>query len=193
MIVSVPRRLFTVDEYYRMAAAGVFQPGERVELLDGEIVPMNPIGSPHAWCVTRPTEIFAPLVGRVRLRVQHPIRLHDRCEPEPDLALVRRSAPQDRHPSAADTLLIVEAADNSLRKDRGRKRAIYARARIPESWIVDLSGERVEIYRQPTARGYRLTSLARRGEIVSPLCTPDLDMDVSAILGDAAPAGPTAD
>ncbi len=90
MSVSIPRRLFTVDEYYRMAAAGVFRPDERVELLDGEIVPMNPIGSEHAWCVTRLNRVFSQeLGGRFIVWVQNPLRIRDRCEPEADVTVVR--------------------------------------------------------------------------------------------------------
>src|SRR3954463_12546690 len=98
MAVSVPRRLFTVDEYYEMARVGILKPHERVELLDGEIVPMNPIGSPHAWCVTRRTGIFARVWDHAITRIQHPLRLGDRSEPEPDVVLVQPDTPEDRHP-----------------------------------------------------------------------------------------------
>ena len=184
MAVPVPRRLFTVDEYYRMAEAGIFKPGERVELLDGEIVPMNPIGSSHAWCVKRLTDIFVSGLGnRFILSIQDPIHLDEHAEPEPDVAIVRRIAPQDRHPGPADTLLVVEVADSSIRVDRGRKRAMYARAGIPEYWIVDLAADRIEVYRQPGKRGYRSTALLARGDTVSPLCAPDLNVEVAAVLG----------
>jgi Uma2 family endonuclease len=146
---------------------------------------MNPIGSPHAWCVKRLSGTFVSrLLGRFVVSIQDPVRLDDRCEPEPDLAVIRLDSSQDRHPGAADTLLIIEVADSSLRKDRGRKRGIYARAHIPEYWIVDITGDRIEVHRQPSSRGYRSTSIARRGETVSPLCAPDLVIDVSTILGD---------
>ena len=189
MAVPLPRRLFTVDEYHRMGEAGIFRDDERVELLDGEIVPMNPIGSPHAWCVTRLIEIFAPLIGTYRIMSQNPVQLHDLAEPEPDLAIVSRSAPQTRHPRPDETLLVIEVADSSITKDRGQKRAMYARARIQEYWIVDLNADRIEVYRRPGARGYRSTTLLTRGETVGPLCAPDLVVDARAVLGEPA-AGP---
>src|SRR3954451_15979321 len=116
MAVSVPRRLFTVDEYYEMARVGILKPDERVELLDGEIVPMNPIGSPHAWCVTRLTETFAPLIGRIRFRTENPLILGERAEPEPDMVILRPDVAEDRHPRPADTFLVIEVADTSIRK-----------------------------------------------------------------------------
>ena len=188
MAVQLPRRLFTVDEYHRMGKAGVFRDDEHVELLDGEIVPMNPIGSPHAWCVNRLIEAFAPLIGKFRLQVQNPVRLYDLAEPEPDIAILLRRTPQNRHPRPEETVLIVEVADSSLRKDRGRKRAMYARAHIQDYWIVDLNNDRIEVYRRPTVRGYRSMALLGRGETVSPICAPDLVVDVSEVLGDATPA-----
>ncbi|MGE3273136.1 MAG: Uma2 family endonuclease [Chloroflexota bacterium] len=190
MAVSVPRRLFTVDEYYRMAEAGILRPDERVELLDGEIVPMNPIGSPHAWCVRRLTSIFAAGLGdRFILSVQNPVHLDDRAEPEPDIAIVQPGAPQDRHPGPAETMLIIEVADSSINVDRGRKRRMYARAGIPEYWIVDLNSERLEVYREPSRTRYRAVQLLSRDATVSPLCAPDLAVTVAAVLGNSRPEG----
>jgi len=184
MAVSAPRRRrFTVDEYYAMAKAGILKPDERVELLDGEIVAMNAIGSPHAWCVTRLSEIFVPLLGLIRIRLQNPLRLDTYAEPEPDVVIVRPDAPQDRHPGPAETLLVVEVSDSSIRVDRGRKRRMYGRARIAEYWIVDLNADRIEVYRAPSPGGYRSVSLLGRGERVSPLFVPDFWVDVTTILG----------
>jgi Uma2 family endonuclease len=181
--VPVPRRLFTVDEYYAMAKHGILKPDERVELLDGEIVPMNPIGSPHAWCVTYLTEVFAPLIGRIILRIQNPLRLDSRAEPEPDITILRPDAPRNRHPVPDDVLLVVEVADSSLRKDRGLKRRMYARAGIFEYWIVDLQAGRIEAYRDPVRSRYRSVRLLRPGDTVSPIFAPDLVVDVARVLG----------
>jgi Uma2 family endonuclease len=181
--VPVPRRLFTVDEYYAMAKHGILRPDERVELLDGEIVPMNPIGSPHAWCVTDLTEVFAPLIGQIRLRIQNPLRLDGHAEPEPDVTIVRPETPRNRHPGPDETLLVIEVADSSLRKDRGRKRRMYARAGIFEYWIVDLNAGRIEVYRDPLRSRYRSVRLLRPGDTVSPIFAPDLVVDVSMVLG----------
>jgi Uma2 family endonuclease len=194
MAVPLPRRRFTVDEYYRMAEAGIFKPDERVELLEGEIVPMNPVGTPHFWCVNRLNQRFSQVPdSRWIVSVQGPLRLHDGGEPEPDVVILRPDTPQNRHPGPADALLVIEVADGSITKDRGLKRGMYARARIPEYWIVDLNTDRVEVYRQPWARGYRSTTLAGRGETISPLCAPDLVASVDAILGEPQPDQPAAD
>jgi len=188
MVVSVPKRLFTVDEYYEMARVGILKPDERVELLDGEIVPMNAIGSLHAWCVTRLNEIFTPLTGRIRVRSQNPLRLGLRAEPEPDITIIRPDALEDRHPGPADALLVIEVSDSSITKDRGRKRRMYARAGIPDYWIVDLRSDCIEVYREPSPRGYRSVTLLGRGDRIAPLFAPELLIDVSAILGRAATA-----
>lgn len=183
MAVSVPRRLFTVDEYYEMARVGILKPNERVELLDGEIVPMNPIGAPHAWCVKRLIGVFAPLIGRIRLSIQDPLRLDGRGEPEPDLVVIRPDAPEDRHPGPSDALLVIEVSDSSIRVDRGRKRRMYARAGIPDYWIVDLNADRLEVYRDPAGARYRSVTVLGHDEAVSPLFAPDLLITVSTILG----------
>lgn len=183
MAVSVPRRLFTVHEYYEMARVGILKPDERVELLDGEIVPMNAISSPHAWCVTRLNSHFTRIDDRCKIAVQNPLRLHERSEPEPDLVILQPDTPEDRHPGPADAFLVIEVAETSLRTDRGRKRTMYARAGIPEYWIVDLQHDRIEVYRDPARGRYQAVWLASRGDTLSPLFAPDLLVDVAAVLG----------
>jgi Uma2 family endonuclease len=185
MAVPVPKRLFTVEEYYEMARAGILKPDERVELLDGEIVRMNAIGSPHAWCVNRLTGFFFRIEDRLKVGPQNPLRLNDRSEPEPDVVILQPDTPEDRHPEPADVFLVIEVADSSISVDRRRKRPMYARAGIPEYWIVDLNADRVEIYRDPLpSRGrYRSATLLGRGDTVSPLFAPDIEVDVTMILG----------
>ena len=182
MVVQPRDRMFTVDEYYRMAEAGILRPDERVELVDGRIVAMNPIGSPHAWCVSRLNRIFARR-DDILVNVQNPVRLDDHSEPEPDLTILRLETPQDRHPRSEDVLLVVEVADTSLTYDRQTKGPLYARHGIPEFWIVDLGGERVEVHREPSLAGYRMVRVFQRGEPVSPAFAPDLVIDVDTILG----------
>src|SRR5215213_6672507 len=111
MAVSVPRRLFTVDEYYEMARVGILKPDERVELLDGEIVKMNAIGSPHAWCVNRLNRVFSGFSDRFIVSIQAPLRLGNRSEPEPDVVLLQLDTPEDRHPGPQDAPLVIEVAD----------------------------------------------------------------------------------
>jgi Uma2 family endonuclease len=183
---SVPRRHFTVDEYYRMAKAGVLREDERVELLDGEIIEMSPIGSRHAACVRGLTRQFVRQLGdKAIVSTQNPVRLSSGSEPEPDIALLR---PKDdgyanSHPGPADVLLLIEVADTTLDYDRDTKLLFYAAASIPEVWIWDLNGERVLVYREPHDGQYRQTSVVERGGVLSPMAFPDLELLVDDFLG----------
>jgi Uma2 family endonuclease len=179
-------RLFTVDEYYKMAEAGIIGRDERVELIAGRIVTTGPIGSPHAWCVNRLADVLSQVRTRAFIGVQNPVRLDSNGVPEPDIAVIRRDAPDDRHPAPADVLLIVEVADTSLTYDRHTKVPLYARAGIPETWIADLNGERIEVHREPSPDGYRLVRAYGRGERISPLFAPDLVVEVDEVLGPPA-------
>src|SRR6476620_10907112 len=138
------RHRFDVDDYYRMAEVGILSRGDRVELIEGEIVDMAPIGSAHGGTVVALTELVARLVadGKVLVSVQGPLRLDPHNEPQPDLMLLRPRADRSRnsHPTAADVLLLVEVADNSLAYDHGPRLALYARHSVPEVWVVDLHG-----------------------------------------------------
>ena len=176
MVVQPRDRMFT------MAEAGILRPDERVGLVDGRIVAMNPIGSLHAWCVSRLNRVFARR-DDILVNVQNPVRLDAHSEPEPDLAILRLETPQDRHPRPEDILLVVEVADTSLTYDLLTKGPLYARHGIPEFWIVDLGGERVEVHREPSLAGYRMVRIFQRGEPVSPAFAPDLVIDVDTILG----------
>jgi Uma2 family endonuclease len=132
MSVPVPKRRFTVDEYYRMAEAGILRPDERVELIEGEIIEMAAIGSRHAAFVKRLNRMLVRGVGaRGVVSVQDPVRLSELSEPEPDLAVLeyRADCYAAAHPTPADTLLIVEVADTTLGWDRGRKAPLYAVSR----------------------------------------------------------------
>lgn len=146
------RRRFTVDEYYRMAEAGILHEDDRVELIEGELIEMSPIGSEHAGCVDALGTLFHERLGSlVHVRIQNPVRLSQRLEPEPDVALLRPRADRyrDSHPGAADILLLIEVADTSLAYDKRTKLRLYAREGVPETWIVDLGGSRVEAHRRP--------------------------------------------
>ncbi len=157
MSLSVTHYRFTVDEYHRMGEAGILGPDDRVELIDGEIVMMTPIGSRHAACVDRCTHFFTRLVGdRAIVRVQNPIQLDDYSEPEPDISLLR---PRDdfyatAHPLPGDVLLVVEVADTSIGYDREVKLPLYGSMGILEVWIVDLGRRCIDAYRAPIAGGY---------------------------------------
>ena len=186
MALQLPRRLFTTAEYHRMAEAGVLAEDDRVELIDGEILEMSPIGSRHAACVARLTSLFAQTLGAAAIVWgQNPIHLGERSEPEPDLALLppRADFYAAGHPGPDDVLLLIEVADTSILYDRQVKVPLYARSGIPEVWLVDLDQQHVAIHRDPTPEGYGIARVARPGETISPTAIPDLAIAVSDILG----------
>jgi Uma2 family endonuclease len=183
--VGGERRRFTVEEYHRMAAAGILRPDERVELLDGEIVRMSPIGSRHAGRVERLRDLLRDRAGgRALVRGQNPVRLSGYDEPQPDLAVVRVRADyyEEGHPTAAEILLLIEVADTTLAPDRRQKLPIYAAAGVRETWLLDVQGEALEVYREPGPQGYAQKRLHRRGERVAPAALPELVLDVAELV-----------
>ena len=180
------RRKLDVGEYYRMAEAGVLGPDERVELIEGEIVAMVPIGSGHGGTVTGlNNRLVIAAAGRALVTVQSPLRLSDRSEPEPDLMLVKPRADAYRaaHPTAADVLLLIEVSESSLRFDREVKLPLYARHGVPEVWIVNRPGEVVEVHRDPADEAWRTTRRAGRGTVLEPALLPGLRIAVDDVLG----------
>ena len=178
-------RLFTVDEYYAMAEAGILAPDERVELLDGRIYIMSPIGSPHAACVDHLNELLMlHLAGKATIRIQNPIHLAERTEPEPDVALLKRRSDfyAHAHPTPADVLLAIEVADTTLATDRAIKLPLYARHGINTTWIVNLPDSCVEIYSEPAPEGYRRSERRRRGQTLDVPAFPDLSLSVDDVL-----------
>ena len=186
MTVQVLRRRFTVDEYHRMGQVGILGEDDRVELLEGEIVEMAPIGSRHQATVDRLTRLFSGRVAEVALvRVQGPVRLAEDSEPQPDVTLLRLRDDfyGTAHPQPEDVLLLVEVSDSSIEYDREVKLPHYARQGIPEVWIVDLDKEAIEVYRDPTVEGYRGVLQLARGQALSPQHFPLLDLAVDEVLG----------
>ncbi|RME65390.1 MAG: Uma2 family endonuclease [Caldilineae bacterium] len=170
MTVQLARRLFTTTEYEQMVAAGLLGEDDRVELLDGEIVQMSPIGSRHAACVNRLTRLLTRVVGQKAIvSVQNPVRLDDYSEPEPDLAVLvyREDFYAEAHPTPQDVLLLIEVVDTSAEQDRSVKLPLYARAGIPETWLVDLEAGVVDAYRTPSAEGYLLRQRYLPGQTVT--------------------------
>src|SRR5665213_3138786 len=156
MLVQTQHR-FTVEDYYRMAETGVLKPDARVELLDGKIIDMSPIGPFHGGITKYLSKIFfGAAKGRWITAVQDPVRLDDHSEPQPDLMLLKPSADyyRKRHPQPEDVFLLVEISDTSLEKDQKVKLPAYARAGIAEVWIVNLNEQTIEVYRQPHFAGY---------------------------------------
>lgn len=182
---TVNRFKFSVAEYYALAQAGILGADVRVELIDGEIVNMSPINPQHASQVDKLAALFFNrLPGRAMVRQQNPVRLSDDSEPQPDVALVLPEADRYKkaHPKPSEVLLIVEVSDTTLNYDRGTKVPLYARAGIPEVWLVSLSDNRLEVYRHPEDRDYRERLLLRLGDSLSPLAFPDVTFSVQEIL-----------
>jgi Uma2 family endonuclease len=185
MTVQVLRRRFTVDEYYRMAEAGILHEDDRVELIEGEIVEMAPIGSRHDACVMRLNQLFHKYGGqRVLVKVQGPIHLGEYSELQPDITLLhpRPDFYRTAHPGPQDILLLVEVAETSLSYDREVKASLYARAGIREYWIVDLADETVEVYQEPSPAGYRLIRRLRHGDRIAPEAFPDVEIAIDDVL-----------
>jgi Uma2 family endonuclease len=186
MAVEILRRRFTVEEYRRMGEAKILREDDRVELIEGEVVQMTPIGSRHAACVARLNHLLLRAAGdRAIVWVQNPIGIPPHSEPQPDLALLR---PRDDfyasgHPEPHDVLLVIEVADTSLDFDRSVKLPLYAEAGIRELWLVDLAGEAVEVHRAPEGRRYRQVQRVLRGQHVDSRVLPELRVSVEHVLG----------
>jgi len=186
MSVNVEKRVFNVDEFYKMAEVGIFNEDDRVELIEGEIINMCPIGSYHIACVNRFTRLLVQKAGDLAIvNVQNPIRLDNLSEPQPDISLVapRTDFYQRQTASASDVLLLVEVADSSLDFGKKVKIPLYARAGIPEVWLAVLAAGQIIVYSQPAEGVYRTVRILRRGETLSPEKLPYIEVLVDEILG----------
>ncbi len=181
-----PRRhRLTVADYYRMGEVGILAPDARVELIEGEIIDMAPIGSPHVSAVLQLDHLLQEAVrGNALVLVHNPIVLDDYSAPQPDLALLRPRADYYRSALArpGDVLLIIEVAQSSLRFDRDDKIPLYARHGIPEAWLVDLQAKRLVRYRHPQQGAYTVID---EPDLRSPLgiaALPETHFDLSTLL-----------
>ena len=184
-MLAAKKRNFSVDDYYRLAEEGILTEDDRVELINGEIIVMSPINSPHASGVKAFTIEFYKRVGdRAVISVQDPIHLSDDTEPQPDLALLRYRDDlyAGAHPTPDDILLLVEVADSSLERDREKARDTYAKHGIPELWIANLRDEVVERYRGPKPDGYEDAEIFNRGDTISPELLTDVEFAVDHLL-----------
>ncbi|MGI8602654.1 MAG: Uma2 family endonuclease [Verrucomicrobiales bacterium] len=176
---------FTVDEYYRMAETGVIRPDARVELLDGQIRDMMPIGSFHASVVDQLADLFFRAGGdRWLIRVQSALRLDKFSEPQPDLMLLKRKDDFYRkgHPRPSDVFLLIEVADSSVIYDREEKLPAYARGGLNEVWIVNIPQKQVEVYREPHFLGYEQTTFYGVGDSISPQTFSDISIKVGDLV-----------
>jgi len=167
-----------------MGEAGILHEDDRVELIEGEIVEMAAIGTRHFACVNALTWLLVRGVGDAAIvSVQNPVRLDEHTEPQPDLTVIRTRDYRRSLHGPEDALLLIEVSDTTLRYDRGVKLPLYARAGIPEVWIVDLVGEVIERYAGPSGDGYRRVEQARRGEKIESEALPRLTLRVDPVLG----------
>lgn len=185
MTVKARKYRFTVEDYHKLAQAGVLSEDSRVELIEGEIIEMVPIGSRHAASVKRLNHLFSQQVEEKALvSVQDPVHLGEHFEPQPDLALLEPHSDfyADRHPGPGDLLLVVEVAENSQEYDREVKIPLYAQAGIPEAWLVDLDNRVIVSYRQPGEEGYQKVREHKAGERLVPGSLEELEVKVEKVL-----------
>jgi Uma2 family endonuclease len=179
---TVPYR-FTVKNYLHMAETGVFAQDYRVELIDGEIVEMTPIGNRHGFCVTALDGAFHAGAIDAVIWVQSSIQISAYSHLQPDVALLKPPLQRYRSgvPQADDVLLVVEVADSSLLYDRNIKAVLYAKAGIQEYWLVDLIHSRVSVYRNPTGDAYRSVTQLRSGDTAQPAAFPNCAIEVAEL------------
>jgi Uma2 family endonuclease len=184
MVAPIVVQPVTVAEYHRLAEIGVLTENDRVELIDGAIVQLSPIGPVHATSVTGLHNHLVRSIGdSVEVRSQNPVRLNDRSEPEPDVAVLQLRSYREMTPTPADVILLIEVADSTLADDRGTKLPPYAAAGIPEVFLVDVLAEQVERHTEPRDGEYRTIITAGRGETLRSSVLPALAIPVDLALG----------
>lgn len=185
MYAQLERHRFTVTDYHRLLETGVLDEDSRVELLNGEIIKMSPIGPRHAGTVDRIDELLkGKLKKQAIVRIQSPIQLDDYSEPQPDLTVLKRRADfyTTSHPQPADVLLAIEVADTTADADRSVKLPAYARAGIYEVWLVDLYADRVEVHANPYNGVYQEVRIVQRGQRVTSKTLPQLKLKADSLL-----------
>src|SRR5262249_52216070 len=186
METEVTKKLFTVDEYYRMADAGILTEDDRVELIDGEIIEISPIGNRHQACVNRANTFFNEAFGRAAIvSNQSPLRLSNYTEPVPDVIVLKPApdfyASRERRPG--DVFLVVEVSDTTLRYDKNLKLPRYAAAGVAEVWIEDLRNDLLLVYRDPGEKGFKTSLILHRGDSISPLAFPKVTFKIDDLIG----------
>ena len=176
------RHKLDVAAFYRMAEVGIIGARDRIELIDGDLIDMAPIGDDHVAAVDLLTErLVLATHGRATTSVQNPLRLDQQTQPQPDLTLYRRSDRSGAQRGPADVLLVVEVADSSLDYDSSVKGGLYSRFEIPEYWIVDVKSHTIVIHRQASMAGYKDVQTVRSGTPVSLAAAPDIVIDLTGL------------
>ena len=177
-------KLWTVDDYHRMVATGVLTGSDRVELLEGQVIEMSPQLPPHAATTQRAFRYLDRLLEAVAyVRMQLPVTLKPKSEPEPDIAVVRIDANEygDRHPTPKDIFLIIEVADSTLLGDRQQKALVYAKAGIADYWILDVNAKQVYVFREPTPVGYQQEAIVAANTVLAPVVFPDITIPLNQL------------
>jgi Uma2 family endonuclease len=179
-------RKFTVEQYHKMADVGILTEDDRVELINGEIIEMSPIGLKHAATVNRLTNLLPKKLGdKAIVSIQNPIQLNDNSEPQPDIALLKPRADfyETKIPTTEDILLIIEVADTTINYDRNIKIPLYAENGILEVWLVDINNQSLTIYHQPTQQGYQIKQTLDITDKLSPVTFLDVTINVNEVFG----------
>jgi Uma2 family endonuclease len=182
---TLPLRLWTVEEYHRMAEAGIFGVDERVELLEGKIIWKIAKGTAHRSAVGRTDKLLKNQLGnRAWVSIQDPIKLNERSEPEPDIAVVKVDPLDyaDHHPTPSEVYLIIEVANSSLTLDCETKAKAYSQAGITDYWVLDVISRQLHVFREPTQEGYENKVILAENATISPLAFPDLQIVVLEML-----------
>jgi Uma2 family endonuclease len=178
-------RLWTVEEYHRMAEAGIFHPEERVELIAGQIIKMTAKGTAHGAAVGRTDKLMQNrLREQAWIRIEQPVVLDDASEPEPDVAVVRLDPLDyaDHHPTPSEVYLLIEVADSSLKYERETKGKAYARSGIADYWVLDVIDRKLHVFREPAQEGYQSEVIFSQESSVSPLQFPTLEIALQDML-----------
>lgn len=186
MSVQLQKHYFNVKEYYRMLEVGLLSEDDRVELIEGEIIELSPIDSAHGGTVKRLSSFLHSKLGDdVIVSVQDPVRLDDFSEPQPDLAVLkpRKDFYSTSHPTPQDVLIVIEVSDSSLEYDRGVKLPLYARARIPEAWLIVLAKKTIEIHSQPKNGKYQKVQGVKPGKALRSPTVPAISCKVEDLVG----------
>ncbi|MDE0421350.1 MAG: Uma2 family endonuclease [Gammaproteobacteria bacterium] len=188
LVKKPQRRRLTVDDFARMCEAGILSADDRVELIDGELVEMPPMGSEHAGIVNELANVLPGLLDpAVRLRVQSSVQLTRYTQPEPDLAVVSRDSRLylRRHPQPEEILIAIEVADSSLTYDREEKMPRYAAAGVPEAWLVNVRARTITVYTEATTTGYRASRTLQWTQELVATAVDDLRLTFEEILPSA--------
>lgn len=179
------RHKLSVNDYYRMGEAGILHEDDRIELIEGDLIDMAPIGSRHAGMVTRLDRLLGRAVNdRAVISVQNPLHLSDRSVPQPDVMMLKPRSDDyiDALPEPADVLVLIEVADSSIDYDRKTKLPLYARHGIPEVWLIDLNTQCLEHYAQPSEEGYGQRETMDHRHKISPALLPEVIIDLAQLL-----------